>query len=169
MPYPIPISAIARLFARTTPYAPTACRIPPQYQALFVPSLVLDPTHLLHAISHRNVSQCSSPRSSQTLRTGYMPYHIPVSAIARLLAPIRPYAPAACHIPLQSQPSSVPSLVSDPTHPLHSHARDVIKFSGWARSALHLPAHLVVNFTSSNCVTKSHSLSITTGHIAVLQ
>jgi hypothetical protein len=156
MPYPIPISAIICLLARIRPYAPAACHIPSQYQPLFVLSLVSDPTHPLHAISHPSISHHSSSRSYQILRTSCMPYPILILAIIRLLARIRPYAPTACHIPSQRQPVQVSSLVPDPPYLLHLHARDVSRFSGWARSAPNPPTHLVVNFTSSKCVTKSH-------------
>jgi hypothetical protein len=121
MPYPIPTSVIAHLLARTSPYAPTACHIPYQYQPLLVSLLVSDPTtHPLHAISHPNISHCSSPRLYHTLRTDFMPYPIPISAIALLLVRIIPYAPPACHIPSQYQPLLVSSLVSNPTHKLHA-------------------------------------------------
>jgi hypothetical protein len=120
MPFPIPTSASARLLARITPYTPPACHIASLHQPLLVSSLISDPTHPLHAISHPNMSQCSSPRSYQTLRTCCMPYPIPMSAIALLLARMKPYAQTACHIPSLYQPLFVCSLVSDPTHPLHA-------------------------------------------------
>jgi hypothetical protein len=120
MPYPIQISAIARLLARTTPHAPSACHVPSQCQPLLFSWLVSNPTHKLHAMSHPSVSHCSSPRSYQTLHTSCMPYPILISVIARLLARIRPYAPAACHIPSQRQPLLNSSLISEPTHPLHA-------------------------------------------------
>jgi hypothetical protein len=120
MPHPSPTSAIECLLARARPYAPPACHIPSQHQPLPVSLLASYPTHRLNAISHPNISHRSSPRLYQTLRTSCIPYPIPRLANIPLLAGVRPYAPSACRIQCQYQSLSVSSLMSDPTHQLHT-------------------------------------------------